>query len=97
MAEVEAEEVVFVDGMDVAVLHLGVEFTYRVPSFSAIEVNLRQAMIQIELPNGAAKLYDGFLQSHPSLPDSSRPSASLLYITITKHCFVPVSASLNNL
>ncbi len=90
MAEA-AVTIVFVDGMDVAVLDLGVEFTYEIPSFSAIEVALRQATIQVELPDGSAKLYDGFLQSHPSLPDSSRSSSSPLYITLTKYCFVPVS------
>ena len=89
----ESAEPRFTDGnTDIAVLDLGVAFTYRVPSFPAIEVTLRQATIQLELPGGPIELYDGFLRSDPSLPDSSKKSCSPFYLTIMKHCFVPVSA-----
>ena len=85
-----AEAALFVDGAtDVAVLDIGVAFIYTIPSFSGIQGTLRQATIHVELPDGSTVLYDGFLQSDPSLLD--KPSSSPFYITITKHCFVPVS------
>ena len=36
------------DGLRVRVLHLGPEFSYRVPSFLVLTVELRQATMQIE-------------------------------------------------
>ena len=80
---------VLVDGMDVSVLTLGVSFAYTIPSFSAIQVSLRQATIQVELSDGSGQLFDGFLQSHASLPANS--SNIPFCIIIRKHCFVPVS------
>ena len=78
-----------VNGASVTVLDIGVEFTYTVPSFSVLQVDLRQATVQVELDNGTGVLYDCFLKAHPSLP--ARQCCIPLYLTIEKHCFVPVS------
>ena len=78
-----------VNGASVTVLDIGVEFTYIVPSFSVLQVDLRQATVQVELDNGTGVLYDCFLKAHPSLPE--RQCCIPLYLTIEKHCLVPVS------
>ena len=73
------------NGLNVTILDVGVEFTYTVLSFSVLQVNLRQATVQIELDDGSGVLYDSFIQAHPSLP--ARRSSVPFYITIEKHCF----------
>lgn len=73
---------------ELSVLDLGVEFSYAIPSFSCIDVYLRQATIQFEsLLDGSVHLYDGFLRSDPSLGPANTPCC----LTLTSHCFVSVS------
>ena len=79
--------------VNVSVLNIGVQFTYRIPSFSIIEVELRQGTFQFEHLDGSVRVYDGFLRSDQSFPDPSRPSTTPFAITIKDHCFVDVSAS----
>ena len=53
------------DGLRVRVLRRGPEFSYRVPSFSALTVDLRQATMQIERVDSdgevAVQYTDGFI------------------------------------
>ncbi len=79
---------VIANGMNVTLLDVGVEFTYTVPSFSVFEAKLRQSTVNIENDDGVF-IYDCFLQANASLPE--RSSSMPFYITILKHCFVPVS------
>ncbi len=39
--------------VNVSVLNIGVQFTYRIPSFSVIEVELRQGTFQFEHLDGS--------------------------------------------
>ncbi len=86
-------EVTIADGMSLSVLDLSVDFMYTVPSFSAIHVSLRQATIQVDMADGSGQLFDAFFHSHSSLPD--RPSTTPFCISLTKHCFVPVSLTVH--
>ena len=79
------------NGVNVSVLNIGVQFTYRIPSFSVIEVELRQGTFQFEHLDGSVRVYDGFLRSDQNFPDPSRPSTTPFAITIKDHCFVDVS------
>ncbi len=78
------------NGVNVSVLDIGVQFIYRIPGFSVIEVELRQGTFQFEHLDGSVRLYDGFLRSDQSFPDASRPSTTPFAITIRDHCFVDV-------
>ena len=79
------------NGVNISVISLGVQFTYIIPSFSVIHVELRQAAHQVELSDGSVRLYNGFLRSDRSLPDPSRRSTIPFALTIQSHCFVDVS------
>ena len=72
------------DGTELSVLDLGVEFPYVIPSFSVLEVFLRQATLQVESMDGSVHLYDGFLRSYPGL-NAANTSFCLM---LTRHCFV---------
>ena len=52
---------------EVSILELGVKFTYQVPSFSVLYVDLRQAKIQITKDDDSVLLFDGFIRADPSL------------------------------
>ena len=84
-------DIVINNGVNVSVLNIGVQFTCRIPSFSVIEVELRQGTFQFEHLDGSVRVYDGFLRSDQSFPDPSRPSTTPFAITIKDHCFVDVS------
>ncbi len=86
---VDDHEVNIADGMSLSVLDLNVDFMYTIPSFSTIHVSLRQATIQVDMADGCGKLLDAFIHSHHSLPN--RPSTTPFCISLSKHCFVPVS------
>lgn len=81
------------DGMELTVLDLGVEFSYTIPTLSVLSVSLRQCKIQFETRHGSARdEYDGFIRSDPFLHSAVPP----FVIKLTKHCFVPVSLTLEH-
>ena len=51
----------------VSILELAVKFTYKVPSFSVLYVDLRQVKIQITKDDGSVLLFDGFIIADLSL------------------------------
>ena len=69
------------------VVRLGVDFTYTIPSFSAISVSLRQVLFEgVDELNRLVK-YDVFIRDDPSLLNHPIPFS----IIVTKSCEVPVS------
>lgn len=72
----------------VSIMDVGVKFTYQVPSFSAIRVDLRQVEIQVEIEDGSVSLYDGFMRDSPSLEKIIVP----ISIHVKDLCYIPVSS-----
>ena len=70
-------------GTELSVLDVGVEFIYRIPSFS---VGLRQVTIQFVTMAGSVRVYDAFIRSDPSLTFQTSPFS----IVLQEYCFVPV-------
>ena len=79
------------DGLRVRVLRLGPEFSYKVPSFSVLTVDLRQATMQIERVDSdgeiAVQCTDGFIRSDAQLDRIICP----FLLTLSNSCLVPVS------
>ena len=45
----------------VSILDMGVKFSYRLPSFSVLHVDLRQINFQITAEEGCVMMFDGFM------------------------------------
>ena len=86
MANSLATSVVDFDA-EVSILDMGVKFTYQVPSFSVLHVDLRQTKLQVTAEDGSVLLYDGFIRADPSLDDKETPYS----VKVKDFCFVPVS------
>ena len=72
---------------EVSILELFVKFTYQVPSFSVLYVDLRQVKIQVTKDDGSVLLFDGFVRADPSLERMPVPFS----IVVKRFCFVPVT------
>ena len=72
---------------EVSILDMGVKFTYQVPSFSVLHVDLRQTKLQVPAKDSSVLLYDGFIRADPSLEDREMPYS----VKVKDFCFVPVS------
>lgn len=72
---------------EISILDIGVKFSYRVPSFSVLHVDLRQIKFQVTAEDGSVLLYDGFIRTDPSLEDRETPYS----VRLKDFCFVPVS------
>ena len=70
----------------VSILDMGVKFSYRVPSFSVLHVDLRQIKFQLTA-EGCVMLFDGFILADPELDMKSAPFS----LKLKDYCFVPVS------
>ena len=73
-------------GTELSVLDVGVEFIYRIPSYSVISVGLRQVTIQFVTMAGSVRVYDAFIRSGPSLTFQTSPFS----IVLQEYCFVSV-------
>jgi len=77
----------------ISVLELGVKFSYTIPSFSSMFVDLRPAKFQYEcslssaLSQSSVVVIDGFIKAERSLDCACTPFC----IEIKNFCFVPVS------
>ena len=69
----------------VSILHLGVKFTYQIPSFSVVTIDLRKVKIQME-ENDSVLLCDGFIRADRELDEMATP----FFIKLHEYCFVPV-------
>ena len=70
-----------------SILRMGLKFSYQIPTFSVISVDLRQIAIQLTSQNGTVMLFDGFIRADPSLNTLNVPFT----LTLKYFCFVPVS------
>ena len=71
----------------VSILDMGVKFSYRLPSFSVLHVDLRQINFQITAEEGCVMMFDGFIRADPELDMKSVPFS----LKLKDYCFVPVS------
>ena len=51
----------------VPILECKERYSYRIPSFSVLTVLLRRMKYEVVMPNGDAKIVDGFIKDDPSL------------------------------
>ena len=75
-----------VTGSVLSVLDIGVKFTYTIPCFSSISVDLRSAKLQYEA-NNSVVMVDGFIKAEASLDCVSLPFSA----EVNDFCFIPVS------
>ena len=71
---------------EITVLKMGRKFSYRIPSFSVLTVDLRQISYQVESSDGAQLLFDGFIRA-----DSGMETEKPFTIQLKDFCFVTVS------
>ena len=71
----------------VSVLDMGVKFSYRVPSFSVISVNMRKVKLQVATDDGSVFIFDGCIRADPSLHNKPLPFS----LKLNEFCFVEVS------
>ena len=70
-----------------SVMDVGVKFTYQVPAFSVLHVDLKQVEIQLVREDGLVSLYDGFIRADPSLEKITVPFS----VCVKDFCHVLVS------
>ena len=64
---------------ELSILDVGVKFSYRVPSFSVLHVDLRQIKFQVTAEDGSVLIYDGFIKADSSLEDRETPYSRFLF------------------
>ena len=72
-ARLEVCEVLLQVGSEIAVLDMGVKFSYQIPSFSVLIVDLRRVKLQLISEDGSVVLRDGFIRADPSLEVKPTP------------------------
>lgn len=72
---------------EISLLDMGVKFSYQVPSFSVLYVDLRQIKFQVTAEDGSVLFFDGFIRADPSLEKRETPYS----VKLKDFCFVPVS------
>ena len=70
---------------NIAVLNLGVKFTYQIPSFSVVAVDLRTVKVQF-WEEGSVVLCDAFIRADGELNQRATP----FFIKLQEYCLVPV-------
>ena len=73
-------------GSIISLLSVGVKFSYKVPSFSVLVVDLRKIRLQVVLGDKSVVILDGFIRADLSLEEKKTP----LSIKLLEWCFVPV-------
>ena len=51
-------------GSEISVLRMGSKFTYRIPSFPVLTVDIRHIVSQVVTIEGNVLLFDGFIRHH---------------------------------
>ena len=69
---------------ELSILDVGVTFSYRVPSFSVLHVDLRQIKFQVTAEDGSVLIYDGFIKADPSLEDRETPYSRFLFVLVRR-------------
>jgi len=55
------------------VLDIGLKFTYKIPSFPVVSIDLRTAKLQMVEENGLVLLWNGFIQADQELDKRDTP------------------------
>ena len=63
-----------------------VKFSYKVPNFSVLAIDLRRVKFQVALKDLSVIILDGFIRADPSLESRSAPVS----IKLLDWCFVSV-------
>ena len=72
----------------VTILDIGVKFSYRIPTFSGIYVNLRQVEVQLHHnQTSITTVVDAFIRADLVLDEVVPPFC----VNLNEFCFVPVS------
>ena len=75
-------------GTEISILSVGSKFTYRIPSFPVLTVDIRHIVYQAVTVEGNMLLFDGFIRADSSLePAKETPFA----VQIQDGCCVAVS------
>ena len=65
---------------------MGIKFTYKVPNFPVLTVDLRKVKLQLPLKDKSVVLLDGFIRADGSLEGKRLP----YIIIMLEWCFVPI-------
>lgn len=75
-------------GSEISILRMGSKFTYRIPSFPVLTVDIRHIVYQVVTVERNVLLFDGFIRADSSLePAKETPFA----VQIQDGCCVTVS------
>ena len=72
---------------EITILKLGSKFSYRIPSFSVLHVDMRQISYQVLSADGAMLLFDGFIRADSGLDVEKQTPFT---IQLKDFCFVTV-------
>lgn len=72
---------------EITILKLGSKFSYRIPSFSVLHVDMRQISYQVLSADGAMLLFDGFIRADSGLDVQKQTPFT---IQLKDFCFVTV-------
>ena len=72
---------------EITILEMGNKLSYRIPSFSVINVDIRQITYQVLSGDGTVLKFDGFIHADSGLIDKHTPFT----IQLKDYCFVTVS------
>ena len=72
---------------EISILSMGTKFTYTVPRFSVISVDMRLITFQALADDGTVFVFDGFIRADSSLDLGDRTPFS---IKLKDYCFVSV-------
>ena len=75
-------------GSEISVLRMGSKFTYRIPSFPVLTVDIRHIVYQVVTIEGNVLLFDGFIRADSSLEPSKETPFT---VQIQDGCCVTVS------
>lgn len=75
---------------EISILRIGPKFTYRIPSFSVVTVDIRQISYQVVTVEGDVLLFDGFIRADSSL-DLEPAKETPFSVQLQDFCCVTVS------
>ena len=75
---------------EISILDTGSKFTYRIPSFSVLQADLRPIKYQLSRDDGSFVRLDGFIRADKSLETGKTPP---FIVTLKDYCLVPVSVT----
>jgi hypothetical protein len=71
----------------ITILDMGVKFSYQIPTFSVVYVDLRQVKVQLHSDDTSVTVVDAFIRADPVLDEVVPPFC----VQLNELCFVPVN------